>query len=136
MCDRCAPGPLLFIAAHARAMGHPRVDSRLRFRGVGSDVYSRRGAAGASVASARASVTPCKSQSDHTAPRPRAAVVRLLSVKPKRKTVLLCGPMGGGATTLWHALQQHPLPHGTVTSMQENDAICAPIPVRPPPCVC
>lgn len=62
--------------------------------------------------------------------RTRAAVVRLLSAKPKRKTVLLCGPMHGGTTTLWHALQRHRLPLGTVTSMQENDVICAPIPVR------
>ena len=58
-------------------------------------------------------------------------LVRLISSPPKRKTVLLCGPMHGGTTTLWYALRGQKLLHGTVTSMQANDIICAPIPVRP-----
>jgi GTPase SAR1 family protein len=55
--------------------------------------------------------------------------------KRKQRLVLLCGPMGGGATTLWHALQQRSLPNGTVTSMLPNEAT-ATLPVRPRPRAC
>ena len=47
-----------------------------------------------------------------------------------KRTVLLCGPMGGGATTLWHALQGRQLLNGTVTSMQPNESTAVALPVR------
>lgn len=45
-------------------------------------------------------------------------MVRASARGPRRTAVLLCGPQGGGKTTLLYALRGTPLPQGSVTSMQ------------------
>lgn len=57
-----------------------------------------------------------------------AGAVKCLQSCLKQKEVMLCGPMESGKTTLFHALQGHSLPCGTVTSMVASEAACT-IPV-------
>ena len=59
-----------------------------------------------------------------------ADLVTALLLPRRAGSVLIYGPMGAGATTVWHALQHRTLPHGTVTSMQPNETTCAPLLVR------
>ena len=58
-----------------------------------------------------------------------AGTLKCLQASLKQKKVLLCGPMESGKTTLFHALQGHTLPSGTVTSMVTSVAVCT-LPVR------
>lgn len=58
-----------------------------------------------------------------------AVALNLLRSTLKEKSVLLCGPMDAGKTTLFHALQGRRLPAGTVTSMMSSETVLN-VPVR------